>query len=356
MKFSIEKIQIDKILPVINKVLPKGRTLDILKSILLEVENNTLSITTANSDIQYKVSLDVYDSEDGRTLVNGNALISILRNFPKSSIISFEIENALKISSDDTYYKIPIMNPDDYIEVKDMRDDVNLFNMKKSELIKAFSKVQFCAAKDDNRLFLSGILWDNKGNLMNFVASDSYRLGLYTSKFDENLGEFQIIIPIDVYDVLDEIDHDELKIGFNDDYLIISFANGFVNARLIAGPYPDYNAIFPEGIANELFVSKEEIESKLKAISPINPEVFGIKVYKDIQIFAISDDGSEFRSSLFGKYNGDNIEIYFHYKRFSEIIKEIENDEIYIYIYSESQPVLIKSNENLKYLIMPVRL
>ncbi|MEO0144182.1 MAG: DNA polymerase III subunit beta [candidate division WOR-3 bacterium] len=357
MKFSIEKREIDKILPIINKVLPKGKVLDILKSVLLEVENNTLSITASNADIQYRAFLDVYDSEDGKVLVNGNTFISILKNIPNTSIISFELDSSLKISSDETYYKIPVLNPEDYIEVEDLRDKVKLFKFSRRKLVKAFSKVEFCAGEDESRLFLSGILWDNKGNIANFVASDSYRLGLYTEVLDEELDEFQIIIPVDVYSILDEIEHENLDIGFNEDYLVIGFDKGFINARLISGPYPDYTAIFPEGIANELFVSKYELESKLKAMSPLSPETFGIKVDKGVWIFAISDEGEEFKSNLIGRYEGDNIEIYFHYKRFSEIIKEIDESEIFIHIYSENRPVLIKSNnENLKYLIMPVKL
>ena len=357
MKFSIEKREIEKVIPIINKILPKGKSLDILKSVLLEVSGNSVYITCCNTDIQYNVSIDVYDSEDGKVLVNGSTLISILKSIPSSSIISFEeVNNALKISSDETYYKIPTLNPDDYVEVNDIRENLKMFKVSRKKLINCLSKVEFCTGEDENRLFLSGILWDNKGELANFVASDSYRLGLYTENFDENYGEFQAIIPKDIYKILDEIEYENIEVGFSEDYMVIGFINGFMNIRLISGPYPDYNAIFPEGIANELYVHKNEIETKLKAMSPLNPETFGMKIDKSITIFAISDDGEEFKSNLLGKYNGDNVEIYFHYKRFYEIIREME-DDIYIYIYSENQPVLIKSEEeNLKYLIMPVKL
>ncbi|MEO0202682.1 MAG: DNA polymerase III subunit beta, partial [candidate division WOR-3 bacterium] len=302
MRFSIEKRELDKILSVISKILPKGKVIDILKGVLLEVENGTLSITCSNADIQYKSILDIYDSENGKVLVNGNTFLSILKNFPNTSIINFELDSSLKISSDDTYYKIPVMNPEDYIEVDDLREKVKLFRFSRKRLVKAFSKVEFCTGDDESRLFLSGILWDNKNNIANFVASDSYRLGLYREILDEDLDEFKIIIPVDVYRILDEIDYENLDIGFNEDYLVIGFDRGFLNARLISGPYPDYSAIFPEGIANELYISKYELESKLKAISPLNPEVFGIKFDKGIWIFAISHEGEEFRSNLIGKY------------------------------------------------------
>lgn len=350
MKFSVEKKEIEKILRISNRILGKRKSIE--NSILLEIKDDTLYIHSHSPDIQYIGFLKVLNTKEGEVLVNGSTLMHILKNAPDLSMLNFELDNTLKISFEDIYYKIPILDASDFTKISEDSKKIEKFTFSNKRLVDILSKIEFCVDKEDETIF-SGILWDNRGNIANFVASDRNVLGLYTEILEDNIGDFQVIMPRIIYNLLLDIDDNEIEIGFyKDERMIIRFSNGLINLRLISGTYPDYALLFEEDIPNKLVVNKEEIKHKLKAMSSLDIDIFSLKVGNIIEIAGSSYSGEEFRANLFGKYEGDDVEIYLQYDKLKNIFSAIEEDEIYIYIYPDLSRILIKSeSDNLKYLV-----
>ncbi|MCS7245129.1 MAG: DNA polymerase III subunit beta [candidate division WOR-3 bacterium] len=350
MKFSIEKKEIEKVLRITNRILGKRKSIE--NNILLEVKDNVLYVHSHSPDVQHIGFSKVLNGKDGEVLINGSTLMHILKNTPDFSVLHFELENILKIFFEDIYYKIPILDTTVFTKISESNEKIESFTFSSKKLKEILSKIEFCVDKDDESIF-SGILWDNKGNIANFVASDRNVLGLYTELLEDNFGDFQVIMPRIIYNLLSDIEDNEIKIGFyKDEKMILKFSNGFLSLRLISGTYPDYASLFEEDIPNKLIINKDEIKHKLKAMSSIDIDIFSLKVGDIIEIAGSSYSGEEFRANLLGKYEGDDLEIYLQYDKLRHIFDAIEENEIYIYIYPELSRILIKSeNDSLKYLV-----
>ena len=360
MEFKVEKKLIENNVSSIGKLVSGGKTaLDIYNDILLEVNDGRLNMYAASSDIEMSISIPVMEAEDGKALVDRKKFTSLIKAFDKDAILSISTTDSnLTIQSEGVKYRITTQDPDLFPHIKP-REVESTFMVTLNDVIDALEKVEFCAATDDTRLFLTGILWDSRDYESRFVATDSFILGL--SKKEIITGSnFQAILPRNLRGVLKDIDAEKVEIGFtsDQDYMLIRFPEGFINVRLIQGPYPDYESIFPQGTSSILSIEREELDRALKAATAISPSnIKFILSEGEKRLYAANTDGDVVDMELEGAYTGETYEIVLDTKRFNDIIRHIPKGIVEIHIYGDTLPILIKSGEeNIRYLIMPVKI
>ncbi len=360
MKFKVEKKLIESNVASIGKLVGGGKSaLDIYNNILLEVRDGTLNMYATSGDIEMSTRIPVMEAEDGRALVDRKKFTSLIRAFDRDAILDISTTDSnLTIQSEGVKYRITTQDPDIFPEIKP-REAESTFAVSLEEILGALEKVEFCAATDDTRLFLTGILWDSRDHEGRFVATDSFILGLSEKEIITG-SNFQAILPRNLRGVLRDIEAEKIEVGFTPDqnYMLIRFPEGFINVRLIQGPYPDYESIFPQGASSVLAIEKDDLERALKAATAIAPSnIKFILSEGEKRLYAANTDGDVVDTELEGRYIGENYEIVLDTRRFSDIIRHMPKGNIEIHIYGDTLPVLIKSGEeNIKYLIMPVKL
>ena len=96
MKFIVSKSDIFKTLSHLQSIVSKKNTLPILSNILIEAENNTLTLSATDMDISIKETISCNIIDVGSTTLNAQMIFDIIKKLPDTSEIEF-ISNDGKI-------------------------------------------------------------------------------------------------------------------------------------------------------------------------------------------------------------------------------------------------------------------
>ena len=161
-------------------------------------------------------------------------------------------------------------------------------------------------------------------------------------------------------------DGGDVVIKFNDRNAMISFADGVLICRLIEGRFPNYNSVIPKDNPNHLRIDRKTLIGALRRVMPFASESSELVKFKvDTGQIVISSEDIDFatsaRESLVCEYDGKPMAIGFKGPAFSEILNNIDSDEVVIELADPSRagvvvPAVQPDQEEVLMLIMPTLL
>ena len=89
MKFIVKKPSIYKTLSHLQSIVNKKNTLPILANILIEAQNNSLTLSSTDMDISIKETINCDVVETGSTTLNAQIMFDIIKKLPETSEIEF---------------------------------------------------------------------------------------------------------------------------------------------------------------------------------------------------------------------------------------------------------------------------
>ncbi len=363
MKFVVDKMLFERALSEVSKALPTRTTLPILNNLLFEVKDGELYISATNLDFSIRSWIPVYDSENGAFTLPGKLILNIVQTLPPITITFEHSSGATRMKTDRGEYTLTGLDPEDFPSFKTF-DETEGISVSTEALIRGSNYISFCAAKEDPRAFLTGVLLDFRENELRLVATDSHKLGLWKMTQESSLTT-QAIVPRHTFEYLKSKDEETVNVRFSKDSLGMFFKDSFLVTRQIEGPYPPYDDIIPGESDNVAIITREELLSALRRLSLFTPSpTYLLRINfssNGLRLFASSPDVGEGDEMVDATYQGDTIELAFNAQYLLEIIRKLDVEQIRISIYNPStaikiEPVGFKENEELLYLLMPIKL
>jgi len=368
MKLTLPKSRLTHYLQSVLSVVPAKSTLPILSNILIEVLDKKLKISATDLDVTITVTLDAEISKKGSAVIPGRMLFDIVKELPETDITIEGTTNRVEIKVPNGNYKIGAISPDEFPELP----AVNLKKQVKIDtqmLVNMITRTTFACSRDETRPALNGVLWQTKGDRMTMVATDGHRLSRVTSENKTLKGlNDDVIIPPKVLDLIPKfIDEDIEAVGiiFEENRIIFNMGDIVVSSRLIEGPYPNYEAVIPEGANKKMTISKDDLYSSVRRVSILSNSLthqvkFTIKNNSLVLSTTNTDVGGEAKESLPCEYKGDMLEIGYNAGYVSDILSKMESDEVIFELSNAVSAGLIYSSETMKddflCLLMPLRL
>ncbi len=153
-------------------------TLPILGNLLLKVEDNVLSMTATDLEVELvsKVTLEG-DFEAGSITVPSRKFLDICRGLPDDSIITFVLEgDRVQVRSGRSRFSLATLPANDFPNIEDWQSEVEV-SLTQSDLRTLIEKTQFSMANQDVRYYLNGMLFEIDGTTLRSVATDGHRYG-----------------------------------------------------------------------------------------------------------------------------------------------------------------------------------
>ncbi len=362
MRFLVGRDAFVEALSAAVRILPARSPIPILDTVLLKVEGQTLEIAATNMDISLRERLSVAEAEDGSVAVQGKTLFNTVSSLRGPSL-SFRFEDrALYLKHDSGKYKFSGFSPDEFPRIRQL-PDVPAFKVKASDVREGLAAVSFCAAKEDPRTFLTGVLWEMRSGELRFVASDSQRLGLWRKEEDIE-GSASAIISRPMADMVRNLTGETLEVRIEDDFIYISHDRGHILSRLIPGPYAPYESVIPADPGNELELSTAELSEAMKRVLEFTePPLHTVRLILSgsvARLEAHSAAGSA-EEEVSGEYHGPDMTLGLSGKMFLEVLRATHADKLTVRIYSSTSPFKVEPTsgergEEVLYLVMPVKL
>jgi len=372
MKLKIKKNILLENLNYVSRALSNRNIIPILNGILFELTSEGLSLTSTDNDLTIKTFIEKKDilqiENEGKIVILGKYLLDIIRKLPSDDIVIEEIDGGKAIISTETSkYNLNCFEVSDFPNIKIEENDrpIKLSVDGFKDLI---NQTVFATSNQESRPLLTGVNIKLVGNLLESVATDSYRLAKKSIKlnitFDENIN---IVIParniMELVKIL-EIDEDEITMFCFNNKVLFKYKNLLFQSSLLNGTYPNTDTLIPTDYEIVLkvdcskFYDAIDRASILSAIKDKNIIQIETKDNNLVITSSSPEVGKVEEVMLVNIIKGKNIRISFSSKYMLEALKSFKNpEEIMIMLNGEIKPIILKESENsdLTQLILPFK-
>ena len=376
MKITISKQKFLKYLSYTDTISSSKTTVPVLSNVLLDAENDNLSLNSSNLETGIKIDNIGEIKESGALAVNGKKLSSIVRELPDDDIdISTDEYNRLTIMSrsNDINAKFVIagISKEDFPGIR-TEPEGDYVEIRADEFKKMIKKVMFSISSDENKYSLTGIFMEKADRNINIVATDGKRLSLISRSLEElEISEEMLLIPHDGIIipriVLVEIvkyffENNVIKMGFSKNQIFFSYDNIYLTSNLIEGKFPDYKKIIPGHRESFFIADRELLFNAIKRVSVLVDESVNqikISILKDKLLISSKDPAlGGAVEEIPVEYDGEDIDIALNYLYILDCLKEIESDNIKVDFENHERVLTVRGEDEKDYLnlIMPMKI
>lgn len=369
MKLLIEKnILLESLTNVMRAISPRN-IIPILNGVMFDLTNDGLYLTASDSDLTIRNFIPSNKiksiSDTGRIIIQSKYLLEIIRKLPNTDI-NIEVIDGLKIiiSTENTVYNLNCLDTEDYPNIS--LDEVEKPLVINSLLLKQIiNQTLFAVSNQESRPLLTGINFKINGNILECVATDSYRLAKKTITLDQEYGSYNIVIPGKNINELDKLltDESNVEIHLFDNKVLFKYNDYLFQTSLLNGTYPNTNNFIPENFEIIMTTSLKDFYAAIDraALLTQNKDKNIIKMDTGKNELVITSSSSEIGKSeervVTDKNNDKDISISFSAKYMLDALKTFSDDELLILLNNDSKPIILKSvkDESLIQLILPIK-
>ena len=372
MRFTLSSTTLSSRLSTLSKVITNKNAIAILESFLFEVRDGQLTITASDSENVMKstCALDETDG-NGSFAVSSQTILDAVRELPEQPL-TFDVDTdqlVVKVYYQNGMYNFTVQNAEEYPQTQPMPTDVTRITFDSGVLLANISRTLFATASEELRPVMNGIYFDITPEYTAIVASDGSKLVRNRNFSVRGEGNSSFILPKKPATLLKSVlskDGGDVVIQFNDRNAMINFADGVLVCRLIEGRYPNYNSVIPQDNPTHIRIERKTLISTLRRVMPFASESSQLVKFQVSQgTIEVSSEDIDFATSakeqLTCEYEGKNMAIGFKGSSLSEILTNLEGDEVIIELADPSRagvvvPAEQPDQEEVLMLIMPMLL
>lgn len=365
MKILIKQnIFLDTLQKVVGPTNTK-QTLPILSSVLIEVNDDKLKLTTTDLDITIIAFSQVNTIKPGKVLVPLKKILSIIKELPLSEITVELVKNNLLIRCENIEFKINTIETSEFPKIEQTQK-ISLIKLNSQELSKAIRLTSFCVGCEDTSYVLNGILFEIYENNISTVSTDGKRLSYIKCLLPQDQSDvkekIKFILPIRVVNEIQKLIKDrekEIYLFIDKNKVGIDFKDTQIIARPIEGEFPDYNQYIPKPQNNKLTIDRRVLLSALKRaaiLSTFDYQSIKFELKKnELVISKTTPQLGEIKEIIQTQYTGKLLQIGFNPHYLIDVLRNLEEDVVVFEFSDADKPAVIR-RENYIYLVLPIKI
>lgn len=363
MKFKCEKTKLQEVISIAQKAVTGKSAMPVLQGLLISADEDELTLIGSDIDLSIETKIKTEVIEPGKVVLDAKLFGEIIRKLPNSTIEIRTIENnSIEIICEKSKFTVVNMNVEDFPVLPSINENI-IFTVEQKTLKNMIRGTIFAIAQDETRPILTGVLFEVLNKKLSLVALDGYRLALRREDID-NENIINAVIPgktlNEVVKILDE--EGNVNITFTPNHILFSLGETKIISRLLEGEFIKYTSIIPEEFNLKVTAKRDDLLSCIERASLVAKEGNTNLIKLDMQEEEMIITSNSQLGNVIEKLNiilqGQPLQIAFNSKYLIDLLKIIEDDEIYMEFSSSVSPCVIRSkeNNNSTYLVLPVRL
>lgn len=372
MKFTLSSTALSSSLSSLARVINSKNSLAILDCILFQIHDGQLILTASDSDNTMKATLPL-DECDGEAdiCIPSRTILESMKELPEQPL-TFEINTAdysISVLYQNGVYHFTGVDAQDYPQPQPLSDICTIVTMDSLVLLNNINRSLFATAQEELHPVMNGIYFDMTEECISIVSTDGKKLVRnknFTVKVELPVS---FILPKKPATLLKNVltkDGGEVVVKFDNRSAVFSFSGGVLICRLLEGRYPKYNSVIPKSNPNQLTVDRRSLLSALRRVLPFASESSQlVRLRTELGKLEVSSEDIDFatsaKESITCEYVGVPMSIGFKGSNLTEILSNLESDEVVIELADPSRagvvvPAVQPENEEVLMLIMPVLL
>ena len=371
MKLKIKQSILMEHLNYVIKGISSKNLIPILNCIKFELTNDGLYLMSTDNEIAIKTFIpkDKIDTIDicGDIVVSGKYIYEIIKKLPNEVINIEEVmESKLYINTSSSSFNLNCNNASDF-PILELEDNKNPIVISKKMFKSIINQTLFATSTQESRPALTGLNFKIEGNVLECVATDSYRLAKKIINLNtEVIEKINIIIPTkNLYELVKLFNDDEgdLELHIFNNKIIFKFNSIIMMSRLVSGTYPDTSKLIPTEFSVTMKVLLHDLFNAIDRASLLTNESDKntIKLESCGDYIKLSSNIPEI-GNVEEKVNlvdgeVDSFKIAFSSRYMMDALKAFEGDEVLLMFNGEVKPIIVRDskNEDLIQLILPIR-
>lgn len=371
MKFSIKKEILLENLNNVSKAVSSKNVIPVLGGIKFDLTEEGLNLTSTNNEIDIKCFIEKSLIENidkvGSIVIQGKYLLEIVRKLPEG-LINIEVVDDLKIIlyTKNSTFNLNGISANEFPDLKIEKTSKPILLTKKL-IRKIVNQTIFAASTQESRPILTGINLKIENDIMECLATDSYRLSKKVIKLNNTTDNIiNVVIPSKNISELIKIlsdDEEEVKIHIFSNKILFEFDNLLFQSRLLNGTFPDTSRLIPTEFKFEILANLEELYEVIDRASLLTSEKEKnvIKFETNGNILTISSNTPEIgrveEKLSINKNISEDISIAFSSKYMMDALRTISDTNVKILLNSNITPIILnnENDENLVELLLPIK-
>ena len=377
MKFIINSQVLSRQLQLLSGVLTNNNTVPIINCFHFHLDEGMLTVRATDLETTLVSRIEVETGEmEGMSdiAVPSRLLLDILKSLDDVPL-QFSVEDsnyAITIASGEGKYRLAGKSAETFPTLPEERETSKIV-LPGSTLVDAVGKTAFAASTDELRQQMSGIFCEMGAENITFVATDAHKLVRYRRTDIHSDTPVSFILPRKPVNMIRSIlaslkEENEVTVAYNNTNAFFSFDNFYIVCRLVDGKYPNYEAAIPKENPNKLTVDRLSLLNVLRRVGLFaNKSTHQVRLSISDRVLDISAEDLEFSNDAHEKmpceYEGEPMAIGFNAKFLSEMLSNLETEQILIELSHPSRagiifPISAEENnpEDILMLVMPVML
>ena len=372
MRFTLSSTALSSSLSSLARVINSKNTLAILDSILFQVHDGQLVLTSSDSDNTMKTTLPLDECEgEADICIPSRTILDSVKELPEQPL-TFEINTSdysIRVLYQNGVYNFTGIDAQDYPLTLPLSENCTIVTMDSSVLLNNINRSLFATAQEELHLVMNGIYFDMTEECISIVATDGKKLVRnknFTVKVDQPVS---FILPKKPATLLKNVltkDGGDVVVKFDNRSAVISYSGGMLTCRLLDGRYPKYNSVIPQNNPNQLTIDRRSLLSALRRVLPFASESSQlVRLRTELGKLEVSSEDIDFatsaKESITCEYVGVPMSIGFKGSNLTEILSNLDSDEVVIELADPGRagvvmPAVQPENEEVLMLIMPVLL
>ena len=200
MKLAIQQ---GALLDILRTVKPAvtGRSVQPVQNCyhLAAADDDTLTVRGTDLEtLGIDASVTAIVTEPGTTCINAKRLLATVQALPGTGLdIETDDKHGITIatSNGDMMVTLPGLNPEDYEYMQAVGDDHTALTLPAADLRRAIDHTVYACSTDYTRPILTGMLLSIEDGILYCVATDTYRMPVYSIPAPQDTPEMATIIP-----------------------------------------------------------------------------------------------------------------------------------------------------------------
>jgi DNA polymerase-3 subunit beta len=254
----------------LSRIVPSRTNLPVLTGCLLKAVDQNLVLECTDLELSLRITIPVQVNEEGTTVVLAKHFSDLVRRLPDDQIsISWSDQNnLLEVQCGSLSSNIHTWNYEDFPLAEEKPLDYKI-SVQASKWKRIINKMLIAAAQQNMRANYAGVYMRFDDDLIEFAATDAYRLAFIKIQNNTDLSDCDLFIPARALTELNRLIAvgDQLEISWNKGIIHFAANNFLLTSRLINAKFPNYKKVIPTEHELKIEIPREAMITTLERAS-----------------------------------------------------------------------------------------
>jgi DNA polymerase-3 subunit beta len=363
MKILCTKSNLLQGVNVALKAVSSKTTLPILECILLEANNNTITLTANDMELGIETTINGNVQEPGKIALNAKLFSEIIRKLPDNDVkITTNSNHQAIITCEKSKFTISGQSGIDFPSLPEIErlQSITISQFMLKEIIR---QTIFSISDNENTKLMTGELFEINNNNLKVVSLDGHRISIRNIELKDCYENIKVVVPgktlSDLSKILNGDTEDDVNIYFTSNHILFEFDQTIVVSRLLEGEYYNINQMLSTDYETRIQINKKEflncIDRASLLIKESDKRPIVINIQDDVIQLSIQSLIGSMNEEISINKEGKNLLIGFNPKFLMDALRVIDDEIIDIYLVNPKAPCFIKdASGSYVYLILPV--